>query len=55
MVKAKITLSGIVQAAPDDLKRLEAESPDDLMRTMLVQGVKIEKTIEVIKPEKKGK
>ncbi len=53
MVKVKISLNGIIQAAPDDLKRLEKESPDDLLRAMLVQGIKIEKTIEIIKP--KGK
>ncbi|MDD4986952.1 MAG: hypothetical protein PHQ43_14485 [Dehalococcoidales bacterium] len=47
-----VTISGVIKADADDLKRLEAESPADLVRAMALQGVNINKKIE---PVKKGK
>lgn len=51
-MKVNIEIRGQLEVDSDDLKRLEAESPADLVRAMALQEVNINKKIE---PVKKGK
>ena len=51
-MKVNITINGQLEVETDDLKRLEAEGPDDLLRALIVNNSKITSRVT---PDKGGK
>jgi hypothetical protein len=51
-VKVNIEIRGQLEVDSDDLKRLEAEGPDDLLRALIVNNSKITSRVT---PDKGGK
>lgn len=51
-MKVNIEIRGQLEVDSDDLKRLEAEGPDDLLRALIINNSKI---ISRVTPDKGGK